>query len=132
MRTISLYKPKLDALGIDLANHADDIAKADGDAITAIYDSPLHHAFRAGVASRTASLPRPPATKPTPDQAKWPWWARELAKLAKPEDRGVGDVFHRFAGSKWKDLYIELRKALLIPCGCKRRRETWNELYPLQ
>jgi hypothetical protein len=77
--------------------------------------------------SGSESDSRLPAGRP------WPRAARVLALLAKPEDRGLGDVAQRMAsrlGGEWLKSAI---KALLgHDCGCASRQQKMNELYPLQ
>ena len=67
------------------------------------------------------------------DQSSWPLIARTLARLAMPEDKGLGDVVQRYAakfgGEEFKSLY---RKLMGHNCGCKDRQTKLNARYPLQ
>ena len=76
----------------------------------------------------------PLRSNPAPrDPTTWPMWAKELAKLAQPGDRGVGDVaarmFGKFGGEKFKSAF----KALFgFSCGCSERQEKWNMRFPIK
>lgn len=66
----------------------------------------------------------------TPD--KWPIWARALAMLAKPEDKGVGDVAARVIGSENSEAFKKFYKLTFRKtCGCNGRQAKWNRDYPL-
>lgn len=63
---------------------------------------------------------------------EWPLWAKALAKLSRPEDKGIGDVVHRLIGDEnsvaFKTWY---KKITGRDCGCKGRRTQWNIQFPL-
>lgn len=62
----------------------------------------------------------------------WPWMLLPLKLLAQPQDRGLGDiaerVFGKFGGSEYKSWYL---KTFGKPCGCSKRQEDLNILFPL-
>jgi len=60
----------------------------------------------------------------------WPAAVNALAMLAKPQDRGIGDVIARnlgFVGEAFK----AAAKRLGVDCGCDARRDRFNVMYPL-
>jgi hypothetical protein len=63
---------------------------------------------------------------------EWPLILKPLKLLAKPEDRGLGDIIARkigpIGGEKYKRWY---EKTFGKSCGCDIRQEVWNERYPL-
>jgi hypothetical protein len=66
-------------------------------------------------------------------RAKWPAHIKALALLARPEDRGIGDVIARTVGPIGGDLYKEWHQKIFgKPCGCSDRQDNYNQLYPLQ
>jgi hypothetical protein len=65
-------------------------------------------------------------------RAEWPTWAKLLALIAKPEDRGIGSVIERtigpFGGTSFKVWYeVTFGKS----CGCSERRESFDIQFPL-
>ncbi len=60
------------------------------------------------------------------DQSSWPVLARVAAKMAKPEDKGVGDTVQRLAALVGGEQF----KALVPNCGCSDRQKWLNEKYP--
>ena len=60
----------------------------------------------------------------------WPLWAKSLAGLRTPEDRGVGDTVERIIGpdngEKLKAWYFKTFKRL---CGCDGRKSEFNIKY---
>ncbi len=62
----------------------------------------------------------------------WPIWAKALALLAKPEDKGVGDVVLRTIGETNSDKFKAWHKLTFgKDCNCKARQKQWNIQYPL-
>ncbi len=63
---------------------------------------------------------------------QWPLWAKALAQLATPEDKGIGDVTARMIGDerseKFKAWYLV---TFGKKCGCNGRQKLWNQKYPL-
>lgn len=61
----------------------------------------------------------------------WPLWAKAMAAVKTPEDRGVGDTVERTIGpansSAIKKFY---HKTFGRTCNCDGRRDTWNRKYP--
>jgi len=70
---------------------------------------------------------KPPQCTP-PD--KWPTWALAVAKLKAETDSGVGDTVARYAAMVGGEAFKVASKAMGIPCGCDKRQEQWNQLYP--
>jgi hypothetical protein len=63
---------------------------------------------------------------------QWPLRFRLLAKLATPQDAGLGDVVERIVGPVGGSAFKKWFKlATRRDCGCNQRIQTWNELYPL-
>lgn len=64
---------------------------------------------------------------------QWPFWALALEILAKPEDKGIGDIIERtigpIGGDKFKAWHLKVFKR---GCGCSERQNTFNERFPLQ
>lgn len=60
---------------------------------------------------------------------KWPASARFIARLARPEDKGVGSTIERLLGSAGR-LFKSMVARLGKDCGCNRRRDTLNARYP--
>ena len=84
---------------------------------------------------QTASTPiavQKASVKVTPkdphDQSKWPLLARSAAKLAKPDEIGVGDTVQRLAAFVGGEQF----KALVPNCGCSDRRQWLNQRFPYQ
>lgn len=62
----------------------------------------------------------------------WPVWAKALKLVAKPEDKGIGDVVARLIGNENSEAFEAwYLRTLGKPCGCKGRHEQWNRMYPL-
>jgi len=65
--------------------------------------------------------------------AEWPLWAKALKLLAKPEDKGIGDVVARTIGDEKSQAFKTWYKTTFKKdCGCAGRRAKWNALYPIQ
>ena len=63
----------------------------------------------------------------------WPFWAKALNAIAKPEDKGIGDVVARLIGDENSEQFKSWYKATFNKdCGCKGRHDRWNRLYPLK
>ncbi len=79
------------------------------------------HAARAGQAA--LAIPKD----------EWPLAVKAVAMLARPEDRGVGDIVERMAnlagGKALAQWYKELTGS---DCGCANRKDRLNRMYPLQ
>ncbi len=77
---------------------------------------------------------RPPTSiLPQPIPRKdWPIWAKALVMLAKPEDKGIGDVVARTIGAENSEAFKKWFKATTgKDCGCTGRQRRWNIEYPL-
>ncbi len=69
--------------------------------------------------------------KPIP-RDQWPGWAKALAQLSKPEDKGIGDVTARMIGDEKSAKFKTWFKATFNrDCGCIGRQLEWNLKYPL-
>lgn len=76
------------------------------------------------------ATPVAPAPPPLPRSA-WPLLARAVAKLAKPEDKGIGDVVARMAGAVGGETMSEWYTRLTgKECGCASRQNALNAMYP--
>ncbi len=63
---------------------------------------------------------------------EWPLWVKALAMIAKPEDKGVGDVLARTIGSENSEAFKKWYKTTTGKnCGCTGRQLRWNIEYPL-
>ncbi len=52
--------------------------------------------------------------------------------LAKPTDRGLGDIVERTIGPVGGDAYkFWYEKTFSKPCGCTKRKDNLNERFPL-
>jgi hypothetical protein len=64
---------------------------------------------------------------------QWPPAFQLLAKAAKPEDKGLGDIIDRVVGPvggvKFKLWFKHITRR---DCGCSARKQKLNELYPLR
>ncbi len=62
----------------------------------------------------------------------WPLWTKALAMIAKPEDKGVGDIVARTIGAENSEAFKKWFKATTgKDCGCTGRQRRWNIEYPL-
>ncbi len=62
----------------------------------------------------------------------WPLWAKGLAMIAKPEDKGIGDVVARTIGAENSEAFKKWFKATTgKDCGCTGRQAQYNLQYPL-
>ncbi len=81
-----------------------------------------------------APLPKQPKSilpQPVP-RKDWPIWAKALAMIAKPEDKGIGDVVARTIGAENSEAFKKWYKATTgKDCGCTGRQLRWNIEYPL-
>ncbi len=77
--------------------------------------------------------PRPQREKLKPIPRKdWPIWAKGLAMISKPEDKGIGDVVARTMGAENSEAFKKWYKATTGKnCGCTGRQNLWNQEYPL-
>jgi hypothetical protein len=97
----------------------------------------LENARRLGLVKRSPRLPHRHRNifgdKSDPIQThQWPFWAKALKQLSKPEDKGLGDVIARVIGdensSAFKSWHLE---TFGKPCGCNGRKSQLNQHYPL-
>ncbi len=82
---------------------------------------------------REPSPPRPISKpiQPIP-RRDWPLWAKALSMIAKPEDKGIGDVVARTIGAENSEAFKKWFKATTgKDCGCTGRQRRWNIEYPL-
>ncbi len=62
----------------------------------------------------------------------WPLWAKALAMIATPEDKGIGDVVARTIGAENSEAFKKWFKATTgKDCGCTGRHARLNRDYPL-
>lgn len=80
--------------------------------------------------------PAPETIKPVP-RDEWPLRVRMVARLRKPEDKGVGDTLARlintlpaYKGTGAGDAFKAITTRLGIDCGCGQRQARANQLYP--
>ncbi len=74
---------------------------------------------------------RPEKFKAVP-RKDWPLWAKALAMIAKPEDKGIGDVVARTIGAENSEAFKKWFKATTgKDCGCTGRHRRLNIEYPL-
>lgn len=67
------------------------------------------------------------------DLASWPRAAQKLAELAKPGDRGLGDVAERLIASMGGNWYKMAFKAIMgHECSCGEKQAKMNAKYPLK
>ncbi len=70
-----------------------------------------------------------PDDAPVP-RDEWPLWAKTVARLASPEDRGVGDTIARTIGPVGGDAFKKWFHTFTgHPCGCDFRQERLNDLF---
>lgn len=63
---------------------------------------------------------------------EWPLWAKMAKLLAKPEDKGIGDVIHHLIGPENSEAFKSwFKNTFGKDCGCAGRQAEWNRLYPL-
>lgn len=66
------------------------------------------------------------------ERADWPLPLVPLKLLAKPGDRGAGDIIARVIGPIGGDAFKIWHKRLFgKACGCTARQENLNERWPL-
>lgn len=61
-------------------------------------------------------------------QALWPEWAKAIAFVRNPDDKGVGDTFERELGRVGSIVKWALEKAA-GGCKCAQRKRDWNAMY---
>ncbi len=62
----------------------------------------------------------------------WPSVLLPMKLLAKPEDKGLGDIIERTIGPMGGDAFKKWYKIIFgRECGCNARREDWNVRWPL-
>ncbi len=75
--------------------------------------------------------PKPIPIQPIP-RKDWPVWAKALAMIAKPEDKGIGDTVARTVGAENSEAFKKWFKVTTgKDCGCSGRQRRWNIEYPL-
>ncbi len=75
--------------------------------------------------------PQPKPVQPLP-RKDWPIWAKALAMIAKPEDKGIGDVVARTIGAENSESFKKWYKTTTgKDCGCTGRQQRWNIEYHL-
>lgn len=83
-----------------------------------------------------SGLPPPPPPKgekvaAPPRPKEWPLWARAVALLRHPEDKGLGDTIARNLAKLGADAMVKLYvQATGGDCGCSRRHEILNQMFP--
>lgn len=83
-----------------------------------------------GKEKEAKSLRVPSLIEPIP-RAEWPLWAKTLALLATPADKGVGDTIARTIGPVGGDAFKAWYKRLTgKDCGCGERQDALNQRYP--
>jgi hypothetical protein len=61
----------------------------------------------------------------------WPLAARLIARLAQPQDKGLGDTIERIAAKRGGDWFKAAHKAITgADCGCPDRQANLNEKFP--
>lgn len=69
--------------------------------------------------------------RPIPRE-QWPLWAKAMALVASPEDKGLGDTVERIIGPVASNAFKAWHKATFgKPCSCSERKDRWNSQYPL-
>ena len=80
-----------------------------------------------------ANAPAPRVKKRSLPYDEWPVWAKALKLMAKPEDKGIGDIVARLIGDENSEKFKAWYRATFNKdCGCKGRQDRWNRLYPLK
>jgi hypothetical protein len=85
-----------------------------------------------GVSQPIIGNEAPPPTAPRVIKPVWPVALKPLKVLAKPGDRGAGDIIARKVGPIGGDAFKKWWKLLFgRDCGCAGRQDKLNALYPL-
>jgi hypothetical protein len=66
------------------------------------------------------------------DRAAWPLPLRLLAMDARPEDRGLGDIFARHFGAAGETFKAKFKELTGHDCGCDARQDSLNSRYPFK
>jgi hypothetical protein len=66
------------------------------------------------------------------ERARWPGWARGMARFAAPPDTGLGDTIARHFGVTGEAFKGWFKAMFGRSCGCAERQETLNFKYPYQ
>lgn len=75
---------------------------------------------------------RPPEIAIENNRQPWPIVLMPIRLLAKPGDRGAGDIIARTIGPIGGDAYKKWYKRLFGKlCGCAERQEALNQRWPL-
>ncbi len=94
-----------------------------------VLDETVYRTFQMKYAPPTSPSPKPIHPIPRKD---WPLWAKGLAMMSKPEDKGIGDVVARTVGAENSEAFKKWFKATTgKDCGCTGRQRRWNMEYPL-
>lgn len=63
---------------------------------------------------------------------EWPTILKPMKLLARPTDKGLGDIVERVVGPIGGDAYKAWYKTIFgKPCGCTHRQDRLNQLFPL-
>jgi hypothetical protein len=63
---------------------------------------------------------------------EWPLLLQPFKLMARPGDRGLGDIIERVIGPVGGDAYKAwYLKVFGVPCGCTRRSDNLNQRFPL-
>ena len=66
------------------------------------------------------------------EKSKWPAWMKALGLLARPGERGIGDIVARTVGPLGGDAFKRWYKNISgKDCDCPKRQAAWNRRYPL-
>ena len=103
-----------------------------------VSDEAVNHARANGLTLPAPVLrPEPATTGPAmippavPPPMPVPLGIRLLLKLARPGDRGLGDIIERKLGGFGSAYKKWHRWTFGQECGCETRREYWNLRYPV-
>ena len=107
----------------------DEVVVEDSDAAEALAWCPESLRFEDAAALAPIEY-RATLSAPAAPRQSWPLWAKALALLSKPEDRGLGDVIARTIGPIGGDAFKAWhRKTFGRDCGCEARQEALNLQY---
>jgi hypothetical protein len=98
----------------------------------AVWVSDTHYALTHQAYADLCGFFRPKTpTRPVPRE-QWGRVVNWFAKHSQAGDRGVGDVIERMIeSSSMGRIAKRIVKRMPFDCGCTRRREEWNRLFPL-
>lgn len=88
------------------------------------------HAHPVGTVSRVTIDSETRRTQP--NRAEWPLLAKPLKLMAKPTDRGLGDIVARVVGPVGGDAFkLWYKRTFGRDCGCGDRQKFLNTRFPL-